>query len=237
MAKEPFDIKDVFSKAMSRFNSAGGPGGLRMPEINYSSEEFRELVNERKTEALAIVIVLLAVYGAYMLYDNRIKELSGIQAEIKMLADKEQPAKDYQSIMEENKTYLASLPPAMAENKFISELTTWAGQRGIKIKSFDPPRTKTEGFYRTTTIQMLCTADSFYVALLFLSDIERAKYALRVDSFTASADSSLSQNNGFGQNTERVATGKSKSPVINVGLLIASTELIEKEIEKDVKKK
>jgi hypothetical protein len=234
MAQEPFDIKDVFSKAMSRFNASGGGGGLRMPELNYSPEEFRELVNARKAEALSILIALLAVYGSYMMYDKRTKEITDIELQIKTLEEKEQPAKDYQKIVEENKAYLASLPPALVENKFISELTTWAGQRGIKIKSFEPPRTKTEGFYRSTSIKMNCMADNFYDALLFLSDIERAKFALKIDSFSANSDiSSLFQNTGFGRNAERVGINKTKSPIINMDLLIVSTDLIEKDKEKD----
>jgi hypothetical protein len=235
MGQEPFDIKDVFSKAMSRFSSSGGAGGLSMPSLNYSSEELRELVNERKAEVLSVVIVLLAIYGAYMMYDSRAKEIGGIELQIKLLEEKEQPAKEYQKVMEENKAYVSSLPPAMAENKFISELTAWAGHRGIRIKSFDPPKTKIEGFYRSTSIKMVCTADDFYIALLFLSDVERAKYALKVDSFNASADaSSNAQIMGFGRTVGNKSSRGTGSPVINMDLLIISTELIEK--EKDVKK-
>jgi hypothetical protein len=236
MAQEPFDIKDVFSKAMSRFTSSGGAGGFRMPDINYSPEELRDLVNERKAEVLSVGIALLAIYGAFMMYNNRTTQIGGIELRIKLLEEKEEPAKAYQKIVEENKAYISSLPPAMAENKFISELTGWAGRRGIRIKSFEPPKTKTEGFYRLTSIRMACTADDFYDALLFLSDIERSKYALKIDSFTASPDfSGLVQNTGFGRNVVKKSTRESQSPVINMDLLINSTALIEK--ENDVKTK
>ena len=231
MGQEPFDIKDIFSNAMSRFSSPSGAGGLKMLDMNYSPDELREIINERKVEVISVVIVLLAIYGAYMMYSNRTNEISDIMQQIKLLVEKEEPAKGYQKIVEEDKTRISSLPPAIAENKFVSELIVWAGHRGIRIKSYDPPKTKTEGFYRSTSIKMSCMADNFYDTLLFLSDIERSKYALKVDSFAASAD----QNTGFGRKVDKIATGKANSPVINMDLLIVSTDLIEK--EKDVKKK
>ena len=236
MAQEPFDIKDVFSKAMSRFTSAGGGGGLKMPDINYSPDELREFVNERKIEVLSVVMVLLAIYGAFMIYSNRIKEIGGIELQIKLLEQKEKPAQEYQNVLDENKAYTFSLPPAMIENKFISELTAWAGRRGIRIKSFYPPKTKTEGFYLSTSISMSCAANNFYDAMLFLSDIERSKYALKINSFSATADASIyDQNTVSGRNVNKTATGDGRSPVINMDLLIVSTELIEK--EKNDKKK
>jgi hypothetical protein len=72
--------------------------------------------------------------------------------------------------------------------------------------------------------------------LLFLSDIERSKYALKVDSWNSTVDmSNVQQNTFFDNKTGSFSNIQTTSPRVNVNLLVITTELIEK--TEDVKKK
>jgi hypothetical protein len=227
MGQEPVDIKEMFAKAMNRFNLSGGLS--KMPTMDYDPDQLRELINEKKIEIVSVLVIIAAIFGAYMLFNSRSMEIANIEREIKLLMEKETPATQLQKIQDENADYLKSLPPAIAENKFISEITSWAGQRGIKITSFDPPQTKVESFYSQTSMRLTCTADGFRSALLFLSDIEHSKYALKIDYWNANVDqTALVQNLGLDPGAKKNPPGKKKSARLTLEIMVVSTDLIEK---------
>lgn len=228
MGQEPFDIKDVFAKAMNRFSAPAGSGGSGLSQLNYSPEELRDLINTRKIEVLSAAIILVAVYAAYMLYTNRSQQIFALDQQIQSLQAKIDPSKEHQKVLDENKSYISSLPLSVAQHQFISELSTIAGRYNIKINSFTPPQSTTEGFYIHISASMNCVAKDFRDALLFLGAIESSQYALKVDSFNIVPDMSSLQQANLNAGSGDLSLDQDVSPRVPMDILVVSTELIDK---------
>ncbi len=224
--KSQFDMKIIFSKVLGQTIS-GASGGSSAGGAGMTPDEMRNFIIERKWEVSCISAVVLTLFCAYMLFNSRSQQVAGLDEDVRQLAEKEKPVQDYQNILKENKAYMDSLPPAIADNKFITELTAWAGKRNIRIRTFEPPQSSNEGFYRRTLVKMSCTASGFRDALLFLSDIERSKYAVKVVSWNAKTG--VGDVESFGEDTVKTDSG------LSIELSVVTTGLLES--GKDAKKK
>jgi Tfp pilus assembly protein PilO len=149
-----------------------------------STGELLYYLKERKFELIAAAILIITVLGCFQLFTSRMSLAEANKSRVRMLKEKVAPMEEYNKSLSESRALLGSVPPIIAQDAFMSEITNKASRRGIRIASFSPANVVEEGFYRKISAQILCRGASLKDVLFFMNDLEGAAYSVRIESWS-----------------------------------------------------
>jgi len=146
-------------------------------------QDIKAFVSERKIELLAVAIFLAGLVAAGYVFNMNTTGVADLEDQARVMREKADPIKKYKKSVEDQTAFLESLPPALGEDNFISVLTDIAQQRGVKITDFTPPTVKADKYYTKLTSRFSCFAPGFREAILFINDLEKATYAMKIENW------------------------------------------------------
>ena len=159
-------------------------GGGLMPSggLGNIADSIREFINTHKVESLGIALTLGFLFGAYLIFSDRITKVQELDAAIGVLKDKDASSREYRNVQKNMEELLKDIPAAVADNRFVVLLTQLAEKRSVVIASLNPPKSRRESFYSNSEVEMSFTAPSFRDGMLFLKDIETLPFSMRIMS-------------------------------------------------------
>ncbi|MBF0484965.1 MAG: hypothetical protein HQL16_00465 [Candidatus Omnitrophica bacterium] len=159
------------------------------------SEDVREFLMARKFEFLAAIFVLITVFAGFYIFSNNMAQVKDLDNKIQALQAKQEPIEKYKKTLQEKEKAFQALPPSLNESSFITQITEIARKRHVRISSFSPPEVVKMPLSSKATVRISCLAPSFKEAIYFLNDIEKSKFAMRVESWAGKpGDSEQVQN-------------------------------------------
>jgi len=191
---------------------------------NFSMEDFRDFINEQQVLALNIVIALATIIVALVIINIRLGEFSDLKRQTNDLAVKEEPARKYEKVLKQNRTFSKTVPMALMEEEMIPYLANIADRHHVIIHEFQPPFTMSQGFYREIKLSFSCVVESFHDALKFLNDIENSKYLLKVNVWALNLDKK-----------EQDLSDPDSKTKLSMSIEVSSMQLIENDDKNDKK--
>lgn len=187
-----------------------------LQKINY-----KKLLNDlqkRPDVIIIIVAILITLYVSPKLYMNRRKELGTLIQETATLKKKDKAIDAYNAAQTELKEFIDNIPEDIGETAFMNQMTDFAESRHVQIKSFSPAKRRSEPLYALTSIVLDVSAQNYKDIWLFIHDIEKSPYSIRIDNWKGTRGGGSQANRGRRQATSTTSTEHQ----INVKLEIAS---------------
>ena len=160
---------------------------------NIDINKILPLLLEQKEFFAQIVVVIVSVLTMIGILSGYRVQNQQYHREFQQLKDKAQIVQDYEGGMKKMKAFLAALPKELDEGQIASQIADYAAQNNVAILSFAPSQKKTENLTDTITVRMSIRANGYKDFVLFVKAIEKAPFALRVDSCLVSSQGSVSR--------------------------------------------
>ena len=208
------NFQDISSDDVKRFISY---------VVNLKGDDLRDFVNEKQTLVLYCVIIFGSLVGLGFTVQSRVKEYSDYKAKAEMLLAKEPPIREYEAALKDRKAFVQKIPPSLSDGDLISFITETATGHNIQINSFEPVRRISGGFFRSRSVSLICSGDTFKDASDFVQELETTKYFVKVNSWsiTSSVNNFELADNQYADTELQV-----KAPLI-MALDVASIALVE----------
>lgn len=137
---------------------------------------------KKRPDILAILgVIVLSLIICLNIYAGRQNELHGLKSKAGLLENKIKIIDEYDAAQKELKEFHATLPEKLSENGLINTITDLTTARNIRIESFSPSGTTNLPLYTTSEFSLKVTAQSYKNAWLFIYDIEKSPYSIRID--------------------------------------------------------
>ena len=181
---------------------------------------FKSLLQRRDILA-NLFIIAITVFLSFKMYGNFKAQTAALQADTGSMIERFQVISEYEATQKSLKKFVALAPKAPTEvNTIIEEISEIASQHNVQIVSFSPNKAQDYDFYTSLNIRLSISANSYQSIGLFIRDIEKSPYNLRVENWSAvwqeTYDAIFSDEQG--------QQGK-----ITVDMEIASINLLQKE--------
>ncbi|MBF0386664.1 MAG: hypothetical protein HQL20_02275 [Candidatus Omnitrophica bacterium] len=170
------------NNAFGGVGKMGGKSPVAMPS-KLTVESVKEFALKRKAETFCVVLVLVTGIVVWLFITSQLQKVSQIKSDVQLLLDKETVIAKFNKVSTEGAALMGTVPGALPENRFITQLTALANKRNVAVTAISPPSTKDSGFFRYISTQLSCSADNFNDALLFINDVDQSEFALKVDSW------------------------------------------------------
>lgn len=152
--------------------------------MNLKGDDLRDFVNEKQTLVLYSIIIIGSLVGFGFTLQSRVREHSDYKAKAEMLLAKEPPIREYESVLKDRKTFIQTIPPPLSDGDLILFITETATGHNIQINSFEPVRRTSAGFFRSRSVSLICSGNTFKDALAFVQELEETKYFIKVNSWS-----------------------------------------------------
>lgn len=170
--------------------------------------------------ALAVIITFFLCIN---FYSKRQNEIKNVKYEISMLEGKIGAIDEYDIIKAELDQYVANIPQPISEDQLINQITDYAVARNIQIQSFSPAKKQTQPLYDLTSIILKVTADDYANLWLFINDIEKSPYTMRVERWSGFMGPSAGTARPSRRRTDQSI--ETEDLVLNVEIEIASINI------------
>lgn len=153
--------------------------------------DYMKLLQELKKRPdvlITVVLVLVTLILSVNIFMKKSQELQSLQQEISKLEAKDKVIAQYDTAKKELTDFLVNIPKTLLENDLINTVTDFAVARSVQIESYTPARKQSLAIYDLTSISLNVTAAEYKNIWLFVNDIEKSKYAIRVENWSGSTD-------------------------------------------------
>jgi hypothetical protein len=214
------------------FGGVGKVGGkpAQKAALKISPDEIKTLAMRYKIEIFCGAVCLATALFLMQFVGGQIEKAKALDNDIQLLADKETPVVSYKKNVEAAAALMGTLPRPLTENRFISYLTALAKKHGIVVTSIAPPENENAGFFRRSFTQVACVADDFTQAMMFINDIERSEYSLKIDfwkiSPAAKLDPVAGSFGGRNDSSDGLSGDGDKPQKLNFVLKVSSIEIL-----------
>ena len=183
-------------------------------------------LKKRPDILISIVFVLATLSFSVNAFTKKKGELSSLQQEVSKLEEKIKVIDSYEAVKKELTDFLANIPEKILENDLINKVTDFAVSRNVQIESYTPMSKQSSPLYDLTSIDLNVSAPDYKNVWLFMNDIEKSKYAIRVENWAGSMDAKGDSRNN---SRKRVLSGgagvASDQPSIGFRLEISAINL------------
>jgi hypothetical protein len=169
-------------------NTLGGVGkmgGKQAEKLSFkiTPDEIKSSVLLYKKEILAAGGVLLSGIIIFSYISGQMAKVKVLSGDISLLSEKESPVTSLKTAVEADAALTSTIPIPLKENKFIPVMTSMAKKRSIILTSIAPPASEISSFFYRSYTNLVCRARNFKDAALFMNDIEKSEYSLKIDSW------------------------------------------------------
>jgi Tfp pilus assembly protein PilO len=142
---------------------------------------------KKRPDILAILgVILVTLVICLNIYAGRQNEIRGLQSKASLLERKIKLIDEYDAAQKELEAFRGTLPKKMTESELIDKITDLTTARNIRIESFSPAGATETPLYTTSEFSLNIATKNYKDALLFIYDIEKSPYSIRVDHLSVS---------------------------------------------------
>lgn len=131
---------------------------------------------------LGLIIGSLLLVGG-MFNDNRVKA-QGIRLQMSQVQDKLVAIKSRDAAAKDLDKFKSSLPKRLNEFELTTLISNYAKLYHVSIPSLSPAESVDMGLYDAINVKFDASADNFKNMMLFLRQIEKSEYPLRINSWS-----------------------------------------------------
>ncbi len=177
-------------------------------------------LSKRPDILVALGLVLVTLFCSVNAFQRRQKELITLKQQIDTLEGKLRSVDSYEKVKKELSNFQTKVPEEFVGDDFINKVTDMAVSHNVQIESYSPAKKQTTPLYDLTSIVLNLSAE-YKNVWIFINDIEKSRYSIRIESWTGNMDTS-SRTAVRRRPTEEE---KSQPSLVNVQVEIASINL------------
>lgn len=143
-------------------------------------------IRKKPDIAISIVIPLLAIFICFNIFVKSATERKSLANKNLTMENKLNILTEYKTAENELQAFFESLPAKITENDFINTITDFAVKNNIEIESFSPAQNKSNPIYDLIMINLSANSKNYNDVVRFISEIEKSKANIRINSWSGS---------------------------------------------------
>lgn len=161
---------------------------------NIDVEDIKNVLLSRLDITINIALIGLTLFGTIYIFNWHRGKTSQLQNKIIELEEKKQIVKHHTKIKKEFDAFVDAFPSFMTKDELGKKLSEYAVDNNVQIISFSPQENKNKGLYDISSFKLRASSTEFKDLILFLKDIEKAPYSIRVNLCTTSMETTSAQS-------------------------------------------
>ena len=151
---------------------------------NIDTAKFTEAMTEHQNSLIKLVLIVGTLVLAGLIFnDFRLKDQHW-RLQMTQAQEKLDIIKAHEAALKGLNDFRSALPQRLNESELISLISNYATAHGVNIGSLSPAQSRDMGLYDVITIKFNATCNSFREMMLFLKNVERSGYPLRIDMWS-----------------------------------------------------
>lgn len=182
-----------------------------------------------KPDTIIIVLLILAALGGsgylYMQFQTSSAELDG---EVTKYNEQLEAAEQNKVLTQKFDKFMKEFPERIVTDDLTDKISGFAIDRNVHIMSFSPAKQQQTEYEVIETVNINVVAKEYHQLIAFMQDIEKAPYAIRIETWTARLDRRGNRGATRGRRTRHDAVEDSdEQPSIAATIEIATVTLKE----------
>ena len=151
---------------------------------NIDYVKLAQVIKKRPDALINTVAIVGLLFFTFQFYTKRQIEVSKLKKEITASESKLEIIEIYNQTQTGLKEFMADVPKKITADDLINLVTDFAVASNVQIESFSPAKKQSESLYDLTSIILNISADDYKSIWLFIHNIEKSEYAVRIDNWT-----------------------------------------------------
>jgi len=151
---------------------------------NLDAAELVKLLSEHRNFLINFVLIIGSLWMAVGMLNDHRTQGQGLRVQMAQLQEKLEIIKARDVAVTDLNNFKSSLPPTLNEFELITLVSNYTKLHHVTVISLSPAESKDMGLYDVININFSAASDNFKDVILFLREIEKSKFPLRVDSWS-----------------------------------------------------
>lgn len=157
---------------------------------NFDMARFLQNLRSRRDAMLNLVIIVGTLFAMNLIFSNQKERAKNLSAQLFALDEKVKEIAALEETEREFQRFVKALPQGLTEpDVIIDKVNAFAIAYGIQIPTIGPATRENSDIFTKTSLHLTLQTSSYQNLGLFIKDIEKSEYNVRIDRWQATSTS------------------------------------------------
>jgi len=155
---------------------------------NLDVAQLTKILNDHQNSIIKFALIIGSLLIAVGMFNDHRKKDQDLRSQISQAQEKLAAISAHDAAIEAINQFKSSVPSKINEYELIALISNYAKSYHVTITTLSPAESKDMGLYDLINFSFDAESNNFKGMMLFLRNIEKSKYPLRIDSWTGRED-------------------------------------------------